>query len=195
MRPLYVPDFIRNPEPLYEHLEQQAPWMQMERTPRRECFMALDESLTYSYGNNNDRRGKVFQASRMLSIVTVMMETLNVMYGTAYNVAVGNLYADQHQHLGWHADDSPEQDPLHPIAVVSFGAAREIWVKARTAKGEVPPEDRFLLEPGSLFIMPPGFQDVMVHRIPKHPEPCGPRLSLTFRKLDRSVDAPAGAAT
>lgn len=34
----------------------------------------------------------------------------------------------------------------------------------------------------SCFIMPAGFQDNHVHRIPKHNRPCGARISLTFRK-------------
>ena len=33
-----------------------------------------------------------------------------------------NRYQDQHQHLGWHADDSPSVDPNRPIVVVTFGA-------------------------------------------------------------------------
>jgi len=137
-----------------------------------------------------------------------------------FNGCFLNKYDDQHQHLGWHADDFAGMDPDAPIAVMSFGAEREIWIKPKKAecpeclsnigpvggaslgsswisgdcetcdgsgyvpvKGAVPPEDRYLLERGSIFIMPPGFQDVMYHRIPKHPKPCGWRISLTFRKF------------
>ena len=41
------------------------------------------------------------------------------MPGVAYNVCFLNRYDDQRNHLGWHADDSPEMDHDHPIAVVS----------------------------------------------------------------------------
>jgi alkylated DNA repair dioxygenase AlkB len=96
-----------------------------------------------------------------------------------------NYYKDQFQHLGWHADNSPEQDLEHPIAVTAFGAARYIWVRLRGASGPVPEEDRYLMHPGSLFVMPGGFQNTHLHRIPKHDRPCDGRISLTFRKLVR----------
>ncbi len=51
------------------------------------------------------------------------------------------------------------------------------WVSG----GVVPRDQRFLLKEGSLFIMPPGYQDTHLHRIPKHDRPCGWRISLTFR--------------
>ena len=82
-------------------------------------------------------------------------------------------------------DDSPEQDLSHPIAVIAFGAARYLYVKEREAKGKVPPEDRYLMEPGALFIMPGGYQGTHQHKIPKHDRECSGRVSLTFRKLDR----------
>ena len=144
-------------------------------------------------------------------------EVLRFKQGCAPESAIGqangcflNKYDDQFQHLGWHADDFEGMDPAAPIAVMSFGAEREIWIKPkqedcptcnwsgrgvgncgehgcvngkRPVKGAVPTEDRFLLQRGSLFIMPPGFQEVMLHRIPKHPKPCGWRISLTFRKF------------
>lgn len=149
-----------------------------------------------------------------------------------FNGCFLNKYDNQHQHLGWHADDFVGMDADAPIAVMSFGAEREIWVKKQkekcancapgrpgidkkvidmpsgevardgepvcesckgagvlNIKGAVPPEDRYLLARGSIFIMPPGFQEVMYHRIPKHPEPCGWRISLTFRKFNNQTHA------
>lgn len=102
-----------------------------------------------------------------------------------YNVCVLNRYDNARQALGWHSDDSPEQDQSHPIAVMSFGQAREIWTRPIGASGVVLLEDRYLLEPGSLFIMPGGYQQTHQHRIPKVGAECGLRISLTFRKLDR----------
>lgn len=184
MRPDLISGFS---EDYFDVLRAEAPWERIPNTPRSECFMAVDTTLTYSYGNDNQRRTRVYVAKPMHPVARALMDRINAERGCAYNVCVGNLYADEHDHLGWHADDSPEQDAAHPIAVVSFGAERFIWVKPRGAKGDVPTEDRFLLTVGSLFVMPPGFQETMLHRIPKHDRPCGPRLSLTYRKLDRSV--------
>lgn len=50
-------------------------------------------------------------------------------------------------------------------------------------KSRQPERQRVLLEEGSLFIMPVGYQDRYLHRIPKHDRPCGWRISLTFRSF------------
>lgn len=50
-------------------------------------------------------------------------------------------------------------------------------------KGRQPAEQKQLLEEGSMFIMPAGYQDTHLHRIPKHDRPCGYRISLTFRSF------------
>ncbi len=184
MRPEFIPGY--EPQDLFEELRQNVPWTNRS-SPRDECFMALDTSLSYSYGNNNSLREALhtYHAVPMHPAVLRILERLNAEFGCQYNVCVLNYYQGQHQHLGWHADDSPEQDLSHPIAVVSFGAERYIYVKEKSFKGNIPEEDKFLLTKGSVFIMPGGYQDNHFHKIPKHSEPCGGRISLTFRKLDR----------
>lgn len=185
MRPEFRPNYVT--EDLYDRLRTEVPWVNRD-SPRDECFMAAPGApRTYSYGNNNERRTELhtYHAVDMHPAVLQLMNRLNLDYNTSYNVCVLNYYSDRHQHLGWHPDDSPEQDLAHPIAVIAFGAAREIWVKKRGEKGAVPPENRYLMTPGSLFVMPGGFQEGHLHRIPKHDRECGGRVSLTFRKLDR----------
>lgn len=180
-----IPEYVR--EDIYEALRAEVPWVNRE-SPRDECFMALpDAPQTYSYGNDNDRREALhtYQAVPMHPTVLTILGKLNREFNTAYNACVLNYYKDQHQHLGWHADDSPEQDPEPPIAVLAFGAARYLFVKKKGAKGAVPPEDRYLMTPGSLFVMPGGFQETHLHRIPKHDRECGGRISLTYRRLVR----------
>lgn len=181
MEPLFTPAFTT--DDLFATLRDNAPWVNVQNAPRNECFMALDTSLTYSYGRA--ARDRTYTAAPMHPGVVALMARINAHCGTAYNVAVLNYYLDQRNHLGWHSDDSPEQDPTHPIAVVSFGAERELWVKAKDHKGPIPLEDRYLLTVGSLFVMPPGFQDDYFHKIPKCDHVCGGRISLTYRKLDR----------
>lgn len=178
---IFTPDYFEH-DGVYEHLLEKTPWVNRD-APRDECFMALDTSLTYSYGKGTNRR--TYTSSPMDSKVKSFMEHLNESTKSSFNVCVLNYYSDQHQHLGWHADDSPEQDPNHPIAVVSFGASRYIWIKRQDEKGKIPDEQKFLLTPGSLFWMPAGFQETHYHRIPKHDRPCEGRISITYRKLDR----------
>jgi alkylated DNA repair dioxygenase AlkB len=112
-----------------------------------------------------------------------------------YNVCFLNRYDHQKHQLNWHSDSSPEMDTTHPIAVVSFGVEREIWFRAKGADGEVlpgvtPPEERQKLGHGSLFVMPPFYQDTHMHRIPRCDHECGIRISLTFRKWKNVLPLP-----
>jgi alkylated DNA repair dioxygenase AlkB len=111
------------------------------------------------------------------------MEKLNNDFNTGYDICFLNRYDNEKMWLGWHADDSSEIDSNHPIAVISFGAEREIWVKKMDYKGEIPVENKFMLNNGSLFVMPAGYQKENLHKIPKWNIPCSTRISLTFRKF------------
>lgn len=226
MKPIYIEPFL-SPHQLDE-IEKELLSLEWEtkRTAREEYFMA-DETTDYSYGRQDD--GITYTSKPWSPEVFALKTTIQYApqfegMGCVFNGCFLNRYVDQHNHLGWHADDFVGMDPAAPIAVMSFGAEREIWVKDKRgfpcatcegsgylrdgafcpacgvpaligegqvgtgftktcSRGPVPPEDRYLLQRGSLFIMPPGFQDVMLHRIPKHPQPCGWRISLTFRKF------------
>lgn len=179
LKPTYKEGYIKTfPEQLFlDMLIKEIEWLEL--TPaRKECFMS-DKPVSYRYGTGKSA-DRVYTAVPYHNAVLGMMKELNS-HGVRFNACFLNRYDDQHNHLGWHADDSPEMDMDHPIAVISFGAEREIWWKHKDAKGVVPPENRQVLETGSLFIMPRGFQKDHVHRIPKSDRAVGPRISLTFR--------------
>lgn len=185
MTPSLTKSFITTD--LFSILRDEVAWVNRS-APRDECFMASEGAPTvYSYGNNNDIRDALhtYNAVEMHPEVLKVMHKINEEKGTEFNVCVLNYYKDHRQHLGWHADDSPEQDLNHPIGVVTFGAEREIWWKPKSMGGNIPAENKVLLTKGSLFWMPGGFQDDHFHRIPKHSAVCGGRISLTFRKLVR----------
>jgi alkylated DNA repair dioxygenase AlkB len=177
MKPLYYDKFIFGMMSV-DILWNQIPWVRFG--PRNECWMN-DFGLDYTYGTENT--GRTYSANPMSPFVKSVLETVNILCESDLDVCFINGYQDARDGLGWHSDDSPEVSNDHPIAVVSFGAEREIWWRKIGEKGEVPPENRQLLANRSLFIMPAGFQTWGQHRIPKHPEECGPRISLTFRKF------------
>lgn len=152
-----------------------------ERSARKEYFMSTKDR-EYSYGNRH--QGDITYKSEPFSfLVREYMEYINHTLKTELNVCFLNRYEDHQQHLGWHADEFPGMREDQPIAVMSLGAEREIWWKEKSFKGIIPPENKQLLEHGSVWIMPPGFQDVYFHKIPKHGQPCGIRISLTFRSF------------
>jgi len=182
--PTFEPEFVTLN--LFPVLRDEVAWVNRS-APRDECFMASENApQSYSYGNNNETREALhtYHAVEMHPAVLSIMEKLN-QRGTEYNVCVLNYYKDRFQHLGWHADDSPEQDLQHPIAVISFGAERYLYTKKRGDKGDVPDSGKYLMTQGGLFVMPGGYQDTHLHKIPKHHTECDGRISLTFRKLVR----------
>lgn len=151
------------------------PWEQRD-APRRECFFStLGEP--YSYGSGAGRR--TYWPKDMPELLVELTEEVEKACTTDFELCFANGYASEREHLGWHADDSPEIDDARPIAVMSLGAEREIWVKPIGASADE--VEKILLPSGSLFIMGPDMQDTHFHRIPKHPQSCGPRVSLTWR--------------
>lgn len=165
-------------ESWFDTLLNEVPWVNKE-APRDECFMSL-VPLEYTYGNGFTR---TYKSIKMHNKVLEIMKKMNMEFKTDYDVCFLNFYKSEKEWLGWHADDSPEMDSEHPIAVISFGVVRDIWVKNKDYKGEISEENKYKLSNGSLFIMPAGYQANNKHKIPKGDKPCGGRISLTFRKF------------
>ena len=178
MNLIFKPDFAPSASGMYRYLSTNVVWVNRD-APRDECFMSKD-SASYTYGKGYTRTYLSVPLDK--NVESIMLE-INRMFKSEYNVCFLNWYKDGHQHLGWHSDDSVEMDINHPIAVVSFGATRDIWVKEKSYKGVIPEKDKYPLNDGSIFIMPTGYQKEHLHKIPKSDRVCGGRISLTFRKF------------
>lgn len=174
--PFLLEKYVGNQDAVLTHL-MGLDWLEATEA-RKEYFMS-DTPRSYTYGREPGQR--TYHSSPYTPEIEEIRSMLNVA-GSSFNVCFLNRYDNQKNQLGWHADDSPEMDHHHPIAVISFGAEREIWVKPKEFKGEIPPEWRFKLPNGSLFIMPAGFQAGHLHKIPRCDHKCGVRISLTFRR-------------
>ena len=187
---VYMPDmFSSYADEMFKHFWKKLPWEKRPDAPRRECWMN-DYNIPYSYGSGEYAR--TYEAMPEWDFVVEMVRrVLNGVFAANFDCCFVNGYEHGRQHLGWHADDSPEMDMDHPIAVVSFGAAREIWFREAIAINDtsnklVYAEPKIqLLANGSTLLMNAGMQKNWQHRIPKSPlgEACGPRVSLTYRKL------------
>ena len=151
------------------------PWERRD-APRRECFFST-LGLPYTYGTGAGEWTYVPREAP--SVFRELTELVENICGNRFELCFANGYESEREHLGWHADNSPEIDDNRPIAVMSFGAEREIWVKPNG--GSFDDVEKILLPSGSLFVMAPGMQDTHLHRIPKHGAPCGWRVSLTWR--------------
>lgn len=195
MDPIYIPPpklpkNRQHVDELFAHLRDELTWLEVTAA-RKEYFMS-SVSRSYRYKTWDGEREyhsvpftePVLGLKSAFAVVGHVVPQALAVLGLAaldFNVCFLNRYDTQHGHLGWHADDSPEMAHDHPIAVVSLGAEREIWWKPKAEKGETPPDRRRLLEHGSIFVMPAGFQREYLHRIPKCDRAVGTRISLTFR--------------
>ena len=176
LRPTYVPAIFERRK--LSTFINEVTWVS-ETAARLESFMAAD-LMEYTYGKGINAR--TYKSGPYHSEV---LDIQNILNGNGndldYNVCFLNRYDNSSMALGWHADDSPGMDHNHPIAVISFGQEREIWVRPNGFKGVIPPENRFMLGHGSFFEMPAHFQEFYQHRIPKGDRAMSTRISLTFR--------------
>lgn len=198
----YKARFVYQPSNVFAFLWRQVPWEKREDAPRREAwFNPYGEPYTYGSGDHartyeaHDLNPNVSNAGWIISEV---MDRLNKEFDANFDCCFVNGYEHGRQHLGWHSDDSPEMDMDHPIATVSLGVPREIWFRLKPVEGRLDAPgrttaltnntvDKLTLANGSVALMHAGMQRHWQHRIPKDHkgEDCGPRISLTYRRLVR----------
>ena len=168
---------------LLECLQAELAWVRCD-APRSEYYINA-AGLPYTYGQGVGRR--TYQPQPEHPAIYRIRERVERAIGVRFEVCFLNRYHNQSDHLGWHADNSPEMDDARPIAIVSFGVAREIWFRSAPSQQERKRDHTTdvvtaqTLHSGSLCVMAAGMQDTHQHRIPKASFLCGERISLTFR--------------
>lgn len=172
--------WVANPQSIFDDLLNEVPWVNVTEA-REECFQAGVQGLAYTYGGGVGAR--TYTSVPWTPTVEWIFHDIGADKET--DVCFLNLYRSETNALGWHADDSTEVDQTHPIIVVSFGVTRDIWFRPKGHKGGH--THKQTLEPGSILTMLPGMQHAWDHRIPKNPAKCGPRISLTFRKMKETT--------
>lgn len=171
----YIPDFVSDPDAVFKALSNDLAWVRRDSTPREEYY-SHDLGLDYTYGSGAGRR--TYNAMPYHDVVLAMRADLERLTGATFETCFLNRYLDQSDHLGWHADDSPEMDDARPIGIISLGVEREIWFMPKGDKSAV---EKVKLGHGSLCLMHAGMQDTHFHRIPKASFICGERISATYR--------------
>lgn len=173
----YIENYVCDPDGAFKALQNDLAWVRHGTTPRMEYYVN-DYNTPYTYGVSKFAR--TYEAQPTHSVISVLQSDLQMIANSRFEVCFLNRYMDQSDHLGWHADDSPEMDDNRPIAIVSLGVEREIWFCPQSDKTNIL---KLRLGHGSLCLMAPGMQDTHFHRIPKSDRICGERISLTYRGL------------
>ena len=101
----------------------------------------------------------------------------------SFTTVLLNLYRDGKDSNGWHADNEPELGKNPVIASVSLGAPRFFHLRHNHD-----PKQRYklFLEHGSLLLMGGVTQHFWKHQVAKTTKKVGPRINLTFRKINHS---------
>jgi alkylated DNA repair dioxygenase AlkB len=176
MKPVFVESFLTPPEAhaLLASV-QSLPWTRgkfMGRAvPREEVWIG-----PYAYKFS----GRALEPAPSTAAIEAIKHKIQAQYGGDYNSVLLNRYANAQDSVSWHSDDEPEMDSSHPIASLSLGAARQYLVRPIANKRAV---QSYVLNSGSLLLMPPGFQQLYQHCVPKSRTPCGTRINLTFRRM------------
>ena len=178
VRHFYDEDTARQ---LYSRLQEEIPWQQDSLhiagkdipIPRLQAWFG-DPGMTYTYS------GLTLEPHPWTETLLHIKKQIENYGDHRFNSLLANLYRNEHDSVGWHADDEPELGANPIIASVSLGSERTFQLKHRQHA------DRKLsleLGSGDLLIMKGTLQHFWQHQIPKSRQPCEPRINLTFRRI------------
>lgn len=180
---IYYPNFLKQEKAdlYFEKLLQETPWQQDDITIFGKKI--AQPRLTALYGN----LGKPYSYSGITMhpipwspLVWLLKEEVETIAQHSFTSVLLNLYRNEKDSNGWHADNEKELgwDPL--IASVSLGETRKFQIKHTTNKNI---KCDILLEHGSLLLMKEGAQVHYKHQLPKATQPKNARINLTFRTV------------
>ncbi|SEN09167.1 alpha-ketoglutarate-dependent dioxygenase AlkB [Brachymonas denitrificans] len=160
----------------------------MPEAEQQRCFAQLLQALPWQQERRQmyERMLDVprLQASLPLAeacaipAVRVAYQLVQEVAPSAFSHVGFNLYRDGQDSVAMHNDRLHRLAPGQPIALVSFGHAREMVLRAKNG-GHRPV--RVLLEPGSVLSMSHASQFTHKHGIPKTRDSVGARISCAFR--------------
>lgn len=110
-----------------------------------------------------------------------LRQMLEVQTGVEFNHALGNLYRNGLDSMGFHSDNEPELGLNPTLASLSFGAPRRFVLKAKLGRDQ--PKLELELRHGGLLLMGGSLQRHYLHGVPKQRAVSDARINLTFRRL------------
>ena len=180
---IYYPNFISKEKAdlLFETLLSEIPWQHDEITIFGKKI--AQPRLTSLYGNEGKSYGYsniVMHPHAFNNTLTFIKDEIENIINEHFTTVLLNLYRNEKDSNGWHADNEKElgRDPV--IASLSLGEERVFQIKHNTNK-EV--KRSIILQHGSLLVMKNGAQIHYKHQIPKASKSKKPRINLTFRNI------------
>ncbi len=179
----YYPNFFSKEEAdvFFEKLHNETPWRQDDIVIFGKKI--AQPRLTALYGN----LGKPYSYSGITMhpiawnpLVWLLKEEVETIAQHSFTSVLLNLYRNEKDSNGWHADNEKELGRNPTIASLSLGETRKFQIKHTTNKNI---KCDILLEHGSLLLMKEGAQVHYKHQLPKATQPKNVRINLTFRTV------------
>ena len=168
-------------EQLYKELHSQIPWQQdqiriagkPQTIPRLQAWFG-DKGLDYTYS------GLTMTPNPWPALLKQIKQDIEQYSDSHFNSMLANLYRNENDSVGWHADNEKELGTNPVIASLSLGGSRDFLLKHNQHPDK---KLSITLNDGDLLIMKGPIQHFWTHAIPKRTQPCEPRINLTFRKI------------
>lgn len=170
---------------LFESLLHDVPWERHRLrifgraldAPRLSCWIG-DPDATYVYSRTR------FEARPWTPSLLALRKRVEQSCGAQFNSVLANLYRDGQDSMGWHSDDEPELGARPVIASLSLGAERRFRLRRKLPRGVRATPLGLPLAHGSLLCMAGDTQRYYQHDLPKIASAVGPRINLTFRRIE-----------
>ncbi len=145
---------------------------------KRKVAWYADEAFVYRYS------GVTKRALIWPSEILKLKKQIEMHSGETFNSCLLNLYHTGEEGMAWHSDGEKELKKNGAIASLSLGAERKFSLKHKKTKEKV----SIRLEHGSLLIMKDETQIYWLHQIPPTKKVNLPRISLTFRTINKTSE-------
>ncbi|GGC70822.1 alpha-ketoglutarate-dependent dioxygenase AlkB family protein [Undibacterium terreum] len=132
-------------------------------------------------GSNYSYSGLTLERHPWTPALLEIKHDVEAISGHHFNSVLLNLYRDENDSVGWHADNEAELGRNPVIASVSLGQTRTFKLRHRN-KPELKTTS-IQLNSGSLLLMAGSTQRFWQHAVDKERQPMEPRINLTFRHI------------
>jgi alkylated DNA repair dioxygenase AlkB len=179
----YIPDFIKEPNNVFEKLMQEIPFEQRQVKVFGKIY---DEPRLTSVHGDDNVLDKTYIYSKSIRELKPMTPSLieikkQIEHYTShtFDFVLLNLYRNGNDKVGWHSDDEPMMNCSN-IVSISLGEERIFKFRNKNTKDLV---WKNKLANGSMVWMKPNCQELYEHEVPKETKVNKPRINLTFRKF------------
>lgn len=184
----YYPHFIppEQTNAIMRTLQESIDWRQEQITlygktfdvPRLQAWYG-DETAGYQYSN------LTLSPLPWIPILSELKLKCERACECHFNSVLANFYRNGQDGMGRHADNEAELGEQPVIASISFGELRNLDFYHNISKNKV----RVPLADGSLLVMRGATQKCWQHGVAKSKKLMAPRINLTFRYIDKELDA------